>query len=328
MNTKNPKISVIVPVYNTSKYLYRCLDSVLDQDFDEDYEVICVNDGSTDDSLKILREYEKKYSKIKIVDKVNSGVAITRNTGLKNTKGDFIAFLDSDDFITRNYLSKLYDTALKTNSDVVICNFYKYYEKINFAKPIFYKFRSGEFDKYQILKGLIPDNLIHSYLWNKLWKREIFDDLNVFPNIKFEDLAILTKLIYKAEKITVINDALYYYRIRENSIVRNISLPTQNDYMKAYGFIRLFLKENNLYSRFKRQYFYLSVKTYIVMLAVIFMLFKEHPSLKLLFRNIYTTKTFMKLCISNDFNLTKEDILNHNVLSRSINYDLAKNTPK
>lgn len=328
MNNKNPKISVIIPVYNTSTYLCECLNSILDQDFDENYEVICVNDGSTDNSLEILRQYEKKFSKIKVVDKINTGVAITRNIGLQNAKGDFIAFLDSDDFITRNYLSKLYNTAIKTNSDVVICNFYKYYEQTNFAKPIFFKFRRGEFDKYQILKGLIPDNLIHSYLWNKLWKREIFDDLNVFPDMKFEDLAILSKLIYKANKITVIGDTLYYYRIRKNSIVRNICIQTQNDYMKAYGFIRLFLKENNLYNKFKRQYFYLSLKTYIVMLAVIFLLLKEHLSLKMFFKNIYSVQCFMKLCSSDDFNLTKEDIINYNVISKGASYNLLKNTPK
>ena len=187
MNTKNPKISVIIPVYNTSIYLRQCLDSVLEQDFD-DYEVICVNDGSTDDSLEILREYEKKSSKIKVIDQTNSGVATTRNTGLKNASGDFLAFLDSDDFIRENYLSKLYNAALKTKSDIVICNFYRYYEQTNFAKPVFYRFRRGQFNKYEILKGLIPDNLIHSYLWNKLWKREIFENHNIFPNMKFEDL--------------------------------------------------------------------------------------------------------------------------------------------
>lgn len=105
-----------------------------------------------------------------------------------------------------------------------------------------YKFRRGVFDKHEILKGLIPDNLIHSYLWNKLWKREIFENYSTFPNMKFEDFAVMSQLMYKADKIAVINDALYYYRIRKTSIVRSISLQTQNDYMKAYALIRLFYK--------------------------------------------------------------------------------------
>lgn len=314
MNTKNPKISVIIPIYNTSSYLRQCLDSVLAQDFD-DYEVICVNDGSTDNSLEILREYQKKSSKIKIIDQVNSGVATTRNTGVSNASGDFLAFLDSDDFIKENYLSKLYNTALKTDSDVVICNFYRYYEQFNLAKPVFYKFRKGQFDKYEILKGLIPDNLIHSYLWNKLWKREIFEGCEVFPNMKFEDLAIMSQLIYKADKITVIPDTLYYYRIRKTSIVRNISLQTQNDYIKAYALIRLFLEESGEYNNFKRQYFYLSLKTYIVMLSVNVMLLKDYPSFKLFVQNIISTKLFMRSCQEDDFNMTKDDILNYNVLS-------------
>ena len=325
MNTKKPKISVIIPVYNTSIYLRQCLDSVLNQDFD-DYEVICVNDGSTDNSLEILREYEKKSSKIKVVDQINSGVATTRNTALKNASGDFLAFLDSDDFIKENYLSKLYNTALNTGSDIVICNFYRYYEQTNFAKPVFYKFRRGQFDEYEILKGLIPDNLIHSYLWNKLWRREIFEGHNIFPNMKFEDLAIMSELIYKANKITVIPDALYYYRIRKTSIVRSISLQTQNDYLKAYAFIRLFLEENKEYQRFKRQYFYLSLKVYIVMIAVNFMLLKEQPSLKLFMQNMLSTKLFIRNCQLDDFKMTKEDILNTNVLSTVLNSIRLLNT--
>ncbi|MBU5336143.1 glycosyltransferase family 2 protein [Intestinibacter bartlettii] len=328
MNTINPKISVIIPVYNTSQYLARCLDSILNQDF-EAYEVICVNDGSSDNSLEILREYEKKSSKIKVIDQVNSGVAQTRNTALKHASGDYLAFLDSDDFVRENYLSRLYDAAIDNKSDIVICNFYRYYEQINLAKPVFYKFRRGVFNKYDILKGLIPDNLIHSYLWNKLWKREIFENHSTFPNMKFEDLAIMSELIYKADRITVINDALYYYRIRKTSIVRSISLQTQNDYMKAYALIRLFLEKTGEYSRFKRHFFYLSLKVYIVMLAVNFMLFKEQPSLRLLAQNIFSIKSFIKTCREDNFSMTQEDILNYNVLSRMVKITaLNTKTPK
>ena len=332
MNTINPKISVIVPVYNTAQYLPRCLDSILNQDF-EAYEVICLNDGSSDNSIEILREYENKSSKIKVINQANSGVATTRNTALKHAKGEYLAFLDSDDFVRENYLSRLYDAAIDTRSDIVICNFYRYYEQINLAKPVLYKFRRGVFDKHEILKGLIPDNLIHSYLWNKLWKREIFENYSTFPNMKFEDFAVMSQLMYKADKIAVINDALYYYRIRKTSIVRSISLQTQNDYMKAYALIRLFLQESGEYNKFKRHFFYLSLKVYIVMLAVILMLFKEHPSLKLLAQNIYSTKMFIRACREDNFLMTQEEILNYNVLSSSVkvpilNRKLNTKTPK
>ena len=332
MNTINPKISVIVPVYNTAQYLPRCLDSILNQDF-EAYEVICVNDGSSDNSIEILREYENKSSKIKVINQANSGVATTRNTALKHAKGEYLAFLDSDDFVREHYLSRLYDAAIDTRSDIVICNFYRYYEQINLAKPVLYKFRRGVFDKHEILKGLIPDNLIHSYLWNKLWKREIFENYSTFPNMKFEDFAVMSQLMYKADKIAVINDALYYYRIRKTSIVRSISLQTQNDYMKAYALIRLFLQESGEYNKFKRHFFYLSLKVYIVMLSVILMLFKEHPSLKLLAQNIYSTKVFIRACREDNFLMTQEEILNYNVLSSSVkvpilNRKLNTKTPK
>ena len=139
--------------------------------------------------------------------------------------------------------------------------------------------------------------------------------------------------MYKADTIAVINDALYYYRIRKTSIVRNISIQTQNDYMKAYALIRLFLQESGEYSRFKRYFFYLSLKVYIVMMAVNLMLFKEQPSLKLLAQNIYSTKTFIRECREDNFLMTKEDILSYNVLSSTLkvsllNSKLNTKTPK
>lgn len=151
--------------------------------------------------------------------------------------------------------------------------------------------------------------------------------------MKFEDFAVMSQLMYKADKIAVINDALYYYRIRKTSIVRSISLQTQNDYMKAYALIRLFLQESGEYNKFKRHFFYLSLKVYIVMLAVILMLFKEHPSLKLLAQNIYSTKVFIRACREDNFLMTQEEILNYNVLSSSVkvpilNRKLNTKTPK
>ena len=111
-----PKISVVVPVYNVEKFLERCLNSIVNQTF-KDIEIICVNDGSTDNSRKILDKYTN-YSNIKIIDQINAGLSEARNTGLLNAKGEYIAFIDSDDYIDPNFFEVLYNTAFEKNSDI------------------------------------------------------------------------------------------------------------------------------------------------------------------------------------------------------------------
>ena len=133
-----PTISIIVPVYNTSIYLEQCLNSIHNQSF-KDYEVICVDDGSSDNSLHILKKYEKIIKNFKVISQKNQGVAVARNTGLANACGDYIVFIDSDDFVKENYLEVLYNESCKTNADVVICNFYRYYERSKLSLPVVYK---------------------------------------------------------------------------------------------------------------------------------------------------------------------------------------------
>ena len=121
------KISIIIPVYNVEDYLSQCLDSVLSQDFD-DFEVICVNDGSTDNSLIILEKYAKLDSRIKIISQINGGLGSARNTGLKHANGEYVMFIDSDDYISEGSLKKIYYNAVSNNSDIVIFEFCQFGE--------------------------------------------------------------------------------------------------------------------------------------------------------------------------------------------------------
>ena len=307
-----PIISIIVPVYNTSLYLEQCLNSIHNQSF-KDYEVICVDDGSSDNSLDILRKYEKVINNCKVISQKNSGVSAARNRGLKEAKGDYIIFIDSDDFAKENYLERLYNESIKTNSDVVICNFYRYHENLNLTTPVIYKKRRGLYSSEEILKSLIPDILIHSYLWNKLWKKELFDNLE-FPEIKYEDIAIMCDLFYKTKKVSIISDSLYYYRIRKTSIVRNYSISTQNDYVKAYGFIRLFLKDKNLYNKYKFYYSLLAIKVYFVMFFINIFLIKEYKDLKVTLENFSTCYKFISHANSPKFNYSLEELMDLKVL--------------
>lgn len=124
-------LSFVVPVYNTEKYLPECLDSLLEQDIPkEEYEIICVNDGSTDNSLEILHAYQEKFPNIVVIDKENSGVAMARNAGMDAAKGDYIWFVDSDDFIQMNILHLLWTTVSETEYDRVNMGIYTFQEKL------------------------------------------------------------------------------------------------------------------------------------------------------------------------------------------------------
>lgn len=317
-----PIISIILPVYNTSPYLEECLNSIHNQSF-KDYELICIDDGSSDNSYKILKKYEKIITNCKVIYQNNQGVATARNVGLNNVHGDYIVFIDSDDYIEPNYLERLYNEICNTNADVVICNFYRYYENSNLKLPVVYKKKSGLYSSHDILKSLIPDNLIHSYLWNKLWKKELFNNME-FPMIKYEDISIMCDLFYKAKKISIISDTLYYYRIRKTSIVRNYSISTQNDYVKAYGFIRLFLKEKKLYDKYKFSYNLLSIKVFLVMFFINIFLISEYKNLKITFKNFASCYNFISNANSPNFNYSTEQLMNLEVLHS----DLKNNTYK
>lgn len=310
-----PTISIILPVHNTSSYLEECLNSIHNQSF-KNYELICVDDGSLDNSYEILKKYEKIITNCKVIHQSNQGVARARNEGLRNVNGDYIVFIDSDDFIEYNYLERLYNESCNTNADVVICNFYRYYDNSKLKLPVVYKKSSGIYSNYHILKSLIPDNLIHSYLWNKLWKKELFDNIE-FPSIKYEDISIMCDLFYKAKKVSIISDRLYYYRIRKTSIVRNYSISTQNDYVKAYGFIRLFLKEKNIYDKFKFSFALLSIKVFFVMFFINIFLISEYKSLKITFENFDSFYNFISCANSSDYNYSMEQIMNLEVLQSS-----------
>ena len=225
---KNPKISVIVPVYNVEKYVKVCLDTILDQTF-SDIEIICVNDGSTDNSRKILSEYEKKDSRIKIVDKENGGLSSARNAGLKVAKGEYISFIDSDDWVDKTMLEKLYKSMTEFNTDITICAVHQFDETkqcIDDSNPYYtLGYFNETFDNkaftYKELKPFIMDVCVMA--WNKLYRKSTIDECKaVFPDgLIWEDGPFFFSIISKNKKISIVRDFLYYYRInRKGSIIQ------------------------------------------------------------------------------------------------------------
>ena len=225
---KEPEISVIVPVYNVEKYLCNCLDTILAQTF-ANTEIICVNDGSTDSSRKILEEYKNKDSRIKIVDKENGGLSSARNAGLKVAKGKFISFIDSDDWIDKTMLEKLYNSMTALNTDIAICAVHQYDESRQIIDDSNPYYTLGFFDEtfdnrafsYKDTKPFLMDVCVMA--WNKLYRRSLLDECNAqFPDgLIFEDGPFFFSIFFKTTRVSIVRNFLYYYRInRKGSIVQ------------------------------------------------------------------------------------------------------------
>lgn len=261
------KISIIVPVYNVEKYLNRCIDSILNQTFKE-YELILVDDGSTDNSGKICDLYEKKDKRIKVIHKENGGLSSARNCGIEKSIGKYIGFVDSDDFIHPQMYSYLYDYLDKYKADISICAFRKVKENECIKKQI----------KNKELNIVILNNIEAQYelyknhgdqfvvAWNKLYKRELFRDLRYEEGKIHEDEYIIHQILYKSKTIIYIKEEFYNYYIRENSIMNSkfslksfdgvCALKERCEFYSKYGLMDLKYKaEYNYVIRFFKDYY-------------------------------------------------------------------------
>ena len=211
-----PKISVIIPVYNSEKYLTKCLESVFSQSF-LDFEVIAVNDGSTDSSAEILNGYSEKFGeKIKCIYEENAGQAAARNNGLKYAGGEFIAFVDSDDYIAENALETCYNFAIENELDVVCFGLIS--DNGGSVSPV-------EYIRFKNLPTLLTYILSESSPCNKLIRRSLLEENNIrfTEGIIYEDFEIMPTLALYTDKIGYLNEHLYYYVIHENSTMRQPS---------------------------------------------------------------------------------------------------------
>lgn len=211
-------ISVIIPVYNAEQYIKRCLNSVLNQTFN-DYEIIMVNDGSTDGSLEILKKYESQNSKLKVITQKNLKAAAARNSGLKYASGEYIAFIDADDYVHNDYLRILYENMVHFKADVSTCGFYKSsnatFRITDLSKNIPYTRTNIEvmYECCDINKTAITSPCC------KLYKRELFDKIWYPEGRTYEDLATTHKILYRARCIVTTPLKLYCYFNTPESVV-------------------------------------------------------------------------------------------------------------
>ena len=216
------KVSFILPVYNVEKYLKRCLDSLLNQTLKE-IEIICVHDGSKDGSLAILKEYAAKYSHIHVIDKENEGAYRARVDGIGYAKGEYIGFVDPDDYVADDFAEKLYRQAKESNADIVCCGF----ERIDEITGKVYSKEMDQYGKKSIHFDSNPEGLlsVNTAVWNKLYRAELLQKSNCFNKIKpviLDDCNLLMLIYINAKSILFINDILYYYIVRRGGIIMSI----------------------------------------------------------------------------------------------------------
>ncbi len=218
----NELISIIIPVYNVEKYIGKCIDSLIKQKYDN-LEIILIDDGSSDNSGEICDKYAKKDKRIKVIHKKNSGQADSRNIGISKASGKYIGFVDSDDYIDKDYYNRLYKTLVKNNADVVTCKYQNVYNDDYRKEEIGNNIRETILDNQEALKELLLSQ-IDNYVWNKLYKREIWENIKFPIGKKMEDLGIMYLVIKEAKRIVITDYVGYYYRIRPNSTMTNLNL--------------------------------------------------------------------------------------------------------
>lgn len=227
MNT--PVISIIIPAFNTAKYLDKCVGSVCGQTF-RDIEIIIINDGSTDDTPVICNKWAEKDERIKVFHTPNNGVAEARNIGLKNAQGQFIGFVDADDWIEADMFEVLYNSIQKHHSDISICGAYVQTMSGNTHRISLHAKQEKIWGQKEALKRLLMDHSIKNYLWDKLYRKELFCGITFPTGQLFEDQSVLYKLFEKASLVSHTGKSLYHYIQHEGSVLGTYNPKTEMDY--------------------------------------------------------------------------------------------------
>lgn len=242
---KKTFVSVVVPVYNVEPFLPECVESILAQTW-QNYEVILVDDGSTDSSGKMCDDYARKNTRVRVIHKKNGGLSSARNAGIDIALGNYIAFVDSDDAVHPDYLKVLVEIAEGLDADLVACDFNKG-EVCKWTEESVPQFetRLGN----DILKKMNDKDVIVTVAWNKLYHRKFFDEYGLrYPEGKIhEDMFLTPQVLRLADKMVITSQKLYFYRQRENSIMSADFSLKQLDGLEAIRFrIKLFEKWNEL----------------------------------------------------------------------------------
>ena len=275
------KVSVIVPVWNVEKYIIKCLDSLVNQTLKE-IEIIVVNDGSPDNSQKIIDKYVKKYpDKVKSFIKENGGQGSARNLGIEKAKGEYISFVDSDDWLDTEALEKMYNLAKKNKSDIVICDMIDHYDSYTIYHNC---------TKYNSVFEVTPSAC------NKIFKKELIKDFRFLSKLWYEDFNFTTKILFNTDKISNISEGFYHCNCGHESTMNNNNSKKNLDMIIIMDDIINYLKENKKYDENIVSYL---IFDHILITTINRLAFQKSKDKK------ETINIFLKYCKDNISNYTK-----------------------
>ena len=262
--TENIKVSVIMPIYNAYDYLRPALDSVIDQTLRE-IEIICVDDGSTDHSLEIIKEYRDRDSRVRIITENNAGPSIARNRGLNRARGEYVIFLDADDFYELTLLEKLYEAASRDRLDIAFCGYDIYNSRAaRFERGVMSDHGSIHTPGQVTLKHEHPDKILSSvsgYVWHKMFLRSFLSEkgLSFNPDLfVFEDVYFVVTSLALADRVGLVDGCLVHHRIYSAQTKNRLFKKYYHQVPKLYADIKEFLRANGMYIPLSRSFLYLS----------------------------------------------------------------------
>lgn len=251
-----PEISIIVPVYNKEDYLGDCLESLIQQSF-KNIEILCIDDGSTDSSSKIIEDYAKTDSRIKIFSQNNNGPGSARNKGIINSTGEYLAFVDADDWIELDTMEILYNNAKKYDSDLVLFNAIEHLPDNKTNSRIYFKDKIQQVFNYKQQKNLVLNNYL--IVCTKLHKKTFIKDNDIYFSEfgLFEDVYFHIKSVILADKISYLDDILYHYRRTQSNTRQSKSIKSQKSFIffNLLEDIRELFVSNNIFAELEANYY-------------------------------------------------------------------------
>lgn len=246
---KEELISIIVPIYNVEEYLPECIESLINQTY-KNIEIILVDDGSKDNCGSICDEYAKKDNRIIVIHKENGGLSDARNKGIDISKGEYLTFVDSDDVVSTQFIEKLYKMILENNCEIAICDYIRFENEIPKDENI--QVEVETVSNLEILTRVYDENVKMIVAWNKIYKKELFEQIR-YPVGKInEDQFTTYKVIYNANKIAVSNEKMYYYRSNPNSIMGSNFNEKRLQVLEALEERMQFYKDKSLDGLYKK----------------------------------------------------------------------------
>lgn len=303
-------ISIIVPIYNSENYIERCVNSLINQTY-KNLEIILINDGSTDNSIKLCEAFAKKDKRVKIINKENEGVSIARNIGIENSHGDYIMFVDIDDWIDNDTIEQMYNVVKKENVDIVKCN------SVNeFLSKKTYNLIADEISnirmvdnkyKIEILKILSTTSKLN-VVWGQLVRKDIIENIRFESNIGYgEDLLFNVQCLKKCTSMYFLNKSLYHYYINQDGICRDYSKQVLDKKIQdvLYIYPQILDIVNSWDNKFEKQISGKFIKELLENILRMIMVYEDEVLYKKIIADIINNKNYRK-CIGN---LTKEDII-------------------